>query len=60
MIIAVLLGCLVVVVVFHVLVDSGHHEGNPRKEDVPSRELMMKTYEEFREDDDNPDGEGRI
>lgn len=36
-IIAVLLGFLIAVVLFHVIVDFGHHEGNPRMEDVPLR-----------------------
>jgi hypothetical protein len=36
-IIAILLGFLVIVVVFHYCVDYGHHEGNPRVEDLPKR-----------------------
>jgi hypothetical protein len=41
-IIGVLLGFLVFIVVFHVLVDYGHHEGNPRAEDVPSKESVSR------------------
>lgn len=51
-IIAALLGLLVIVVVFHLLVDYGHHEGNPKKEDVPTRESMMKVHGETGEDEE--------
>jgi hypothetical protein len=46
-IIAILLGFLAVVVIFHTLVDYGHHEGNPRKEDIPTRDSVIKKYEEM-------------
>jgi hypothetical protein len=56
-IIAVLLGFLVLVVIFHTLVDYGHHEGNPKREDVPSRESVMKIHGEMDDEEEKANAE---
>lgn len=50
-IIAVLLGFLVLVVVYHALVSDGHHEGNPHPDDVPRKEIVEGGREEEEEEE---------
>ncbi|KAF1996455.1 hypothetical protein P154DRAFT_443393 [Amniculicola lignicola CBS 123094] len=37
-VIAILVGFLIMVILYHYFVPDGHHEGNPHPEDVPARE----------------------
>ncbi|KAF2192085.1 hypothetical protein K469DRAFT_555565 [Zopfia rhizophila CBS 207.26] len=44
--IALLLGFLVIVVIYHMCVSDGHHEGNPHPDDVPRKEEVLKLHGE--------------
>jgi hypothetical protein len=44
--IAILLGFLIFVVVYHYLFADGHHEGNPHPADLPVREEVLEELEE--------------
>ena len=48
-IIAILLGFLAIVVLYHHFVNDGHHEGNPHPDDVPRKEEVQKQHGEDEE-----------
>lgn len=56
-IIAILLGFLVIVILYHAFVDYGHHEGNPHPDDVPKKSVVQRLHGE--DDDIGEGGDGK-
>jgi hypothetical protein len=54
-IIAILLGFLVAMILYHALVSDGHHEGNPHPDDVPKKDEVQRVFREFEDEGEDED-----
>jgi hypothetical protein len=60
--IAILLGFLLVVILYHAFVNNGHHEGNPHPDDVPVNGMERRNNEIGEvggEDGEDDSGDGK-
>lgn len=54
-IIAILLGLLLAIILYHSLVNDGHHEGNPHPDDVPKKEEIQQKFGEYEDEGEDED-----